>query len=257
MRNIALTVAYEGTNYHGWQCQPGVVTVQEVLRQATGRVVDHPVTLYAGARTDAGVHAFGQVAGFHTEKHIPAYNLIKGVNSLLPRDVRVLSARDEAPDFHARYSAKSKTYVYTILNRPHNSPFYARYAWHIWYPIEVSAMERAARLIRGEHDFASFKKKDEPYESTVRRVLRAGVTRRGDLIFFVVEATGFLRYMVRNLVGTLVLVGSGKLSTAGFEEILRARDREKAGPTAPPQGLFLRRIRYEGEWVDEGVRGWE
>lgn len=257
MRNITLTVAYEGTNYHGWQCQPGVVTVQEVLQQGLGKVVDHPVKLYAGARTDAGVHACGQIVNFHTEKSIPPYNLVKGINSLLPQDVRIIAAQDVTPDFHARYSAKSKTYAYAILNRPHNSPFHARYAWHLWYDIDAGVMDQAAGLISGEQDFASFKKKDEPYESTVRRVLRSGVRRQGDMIYFVIEANGFLRYMVRNLMGTLVLVGSGKMTLQGFEEVLRARDREKAGPTAPPQGLFLRRIRYAGERVDEEMEGWD
>ena len=168
MRNIVITIAYDGTNYHGWQCQPNAVTVQEVLHKAVEKILDHPVKIYAGGRTDAGVHAMGQVANFFTEKKIELSNLTKGLNSILPRDIRVRDTHEGDQSFHARYSAKAKTYVYCILNAQYNSPFLDRYAWHIHYSLNAHAMDKAARLILGEHDFSSFKKKDEVYKSAVR-----------------------------------------------------------------------------------------
>jgi tRNA pseudouridine38-40 synthase len=244
MRNIVITIAYDGTNYHGWQCQPNAVTVQEVLHKAVEKILDHPVKIYAGGRTDAGVHAMGQVANFFTEKKIELSNLTKGLNSILPRDIRVRDTHEADQSFHARYSAKAKTYVYCILNAQYNSPFLDRYAWHIHYSLNDHAMNKAARLILGEHDFSSFKKKDEVYKSTVREIFRSGFRRKGDIIYFIIEARGFLRYMVRNLVGTLVLVGSQKITADEFSAILALKERESAGPTAPAKGLFLRRILY-------------
>jgi len=244
MRNIVLTLAYDGTHYHGWQCQPNALTIQEVLNKAVAKILDHPVTIYGGGRTDAGVHAMGQVVNFRTEKTIDLGSLARGLNSMLPRDIRVRGTREEEDSFHARYSAKAKTYVYCILNTPYNSPFLERYVWHIHYTLDVLAMDEAAKVIIGKHDFSAFKKKDEYYMNPVREVLRGGVKTKADLVYFVVEATGFLRYMVRNIVGTLVLVGSGRITVEDFTKILESREREKAGPTAPARGLFLRRIAY-------------
>jgi tRNA pseudouridine38-40 synthase len=244
MRNIVLTVAYDGTCYHGWQCQPNAVTVQEVFTKTVEKILDHPVKIHAGGRTDTGVHAMGQVINFHTEKTIAPRSLVKGLNSLLPRDIRVKDAREKEPSFHARYSAKSKTYAYCILNTPYNSPFLERYVWHIHNVLDVPAMDEAANLILGKHDFSSFKKKDEAYKSTIREIIRSGVKRKGDMIYFIVEAQGFLRYMVRNIMGTLVLVGSEKITVEEFLTILESKDRERAGPKAPAKGLFLRKIEY-------------
>ncbi len=244
MRNIVITIAYDGTHYHGWQCQPNALTVQEVLSNAIEKILNHRVKIYAGGRTDAGVHAMGQVANFFTEKRIEIDNLIKGLNSVLPRDIRVRSACEGDQSFHARYSAKAKTYVYCILNAPCNSPFLERYVWHIPHVLDVRSMDEAAKLILGEHDFSSFKKKDEAYKSTVREIVRSGFRHKGDIIYYIVEAQGFLRYMVRNLVGTFVLVGSGKITIEDFSTILDLKNREDAGPTAPAKGLFLRKIIY-------------
>jgi tRNA pseudouridine38-40 synthase len=244
MRNIAITIAYDGTNYHGWQCQPNAITVQEVLNKAVEKILDHPVKMNAGGRTDTGVHAMGQVANFFTEKRIELGSLIRGLNSILPRDIRVRAAREADQSFHARYSAKAKTYVYCILNTPYNSPFLEKYTWHIHYYLDIHAMDEAAKLILGEHDFSSFKKKDEVYKSAVREIVRSGFRQKGSIMYFIIEARGFLRYMVRNLMGTLVLVGSGKIATEEFSTILALKDRESAGPTAPAKGLFLRRIIY-------------
>jgi tRNA pseudouridine38-40 synthase len=244
MRNIALKVSYEGTNYHGWQCQPDLITVEQTLRGKIEKIVDHEIKTYAGARTDSGVHAFGQVVNFFTESAINLTGLVRGLNSQLPEDIRVRSAREVEENFHARYSAKSKVYFYMILNTPNNSPFYTRYVWHMPRDMDWRFMHSAIKSIIGEHDFSSFKKKDELYKSNVRKIINAGVRKKGDLIYIVVAGTGFLRYMVRNIVGTLALVGSNKLTGDDFKAILEVKDREKAGPTAPAKGLFLRRIRY-------------
>ncbi len=211
---------------------------------AVERILDHPVKIYSAGRTDAGVHAFGQIVNFITEKQIPLTNIQRGLNGLLPPDIRIKGASERDSSFHARYCAKSKTYIYSIHNAPCHSPFSVRYSWHVPYGIDTVSMNRAIRSIVGKHDFASFKKKNEPYKSCERTILKAGVRRKGPFVYVVIEATGFLRYMVRNIVGTLVLLGSGKITFEEFEGIIGARDRDRAGPTAPPQGLFLRKIKY-------------
>lgn len=244
IRNICLTVAYDGTNYHGWQRQPNAVTVEETLKAAIERILDHDVKIIGGARTDAGVHAMGQVINFVTTKALGHTSLCRGLNSMLPRDIRVRNSRDVDEKFHARYSAKSKLYVYCILSQMHNSPFLTRYVLHDPHRLDVAAMRRSAKILLGEHDFSSFKKKDELYPSPVREVKRIGVAARGSMIYVVIEATGFLRYMVRNIVGSLLLVGHNRIEERDFTEILESHDREKAGPTAPAHGLFLREIRY-------------
>ncbi|MGD0235488.1 MAG: tRNA pseudouridine(38-40) synthase TruA [Syntrophorhabdales bacterium] len=244
MRNISLALAYDGTNYHGWQRQPGIVTVEQKVREALQKILDHETKLYAGARTDSGVHAMDQVVNFVTEKGIGLQNLSRGLNSLLPPDIRVMSARDADESFHARYSALSKTYVYCILNDLSNSPFLARYVLHWPYSLDVGAMKEAVNCIIGEHDFSAFKKKDELYKNPVREVKKARVTKRAEMIYIVLEATGFMRYMVRIIAGTLILVGQGKINCSGFKEILESRERERAGQTLPPHGLFLKKITY-------------
>jgi tRNA pseudouridine38-40 synthase len=243
-RNICLVLEYDGTSYHGWQYQPNAVTLQEIVQRNIEKILNHPIIIYAAGRTDAGVHAFGQVINFFTTKAIKVTDLSRGLNSLLPADIRVKDARDVDESFHARYSAKSKSYIYCILNTRYHSPFHVRYSWHIPYAIDTRFMNECIKEIIGVHDFSSFKKKNEMYKKHEREVLRAGVRRRGDFIYILIEATGFLRYMVRNIVGTLVLAGEGKISKEDFIAIFQSRDRASAGPTAPPQGLFLRRIRY-------------
>lgn len=245
MRNIALVIAYDGTGYHGWQCQPNAVTVEETLRERAAKILNHPVKLRAAARTDSGVHAFGQVVNIRTGSGIELNGLMRGLNSLLPPDIRVMSGMEVPEDFDARYSARSKTYIYCILNQRFNSPFLTRYALHLPYDLDTELMRRALMHVRGEHDFSAFKKKGETYKSTVRRVTRTGVMRKGEMIYVVLEATGFLRYMVRNIVGTLILVGQGKMGGEDFLSVLESGQRETAGPTAPAHGLFLRRVRYE------------
>jgi tRNA pseudouridine38-40 synthase len=244
VRNISLALAYDGTNYHGWQRQPGVVTVEQRVREALQKILDHETKIYAGARTDSGVHAMDQVVNFVTEKDIGLQNLSRGLNSLLPSDIRVMSARDADESFHARYSALSKTYVYCILNDLSNSPFLIRYVLHWPYSLDVGAMKEAVKWIVGEHDFSAFKKKDEFYKNPVREVRKARVTKKGEMIYIILEATGFMRYMVRIIAGTLILAGQGKIKSGDVKEILESRERERAGQTLPGHGLFLKKITY-------------
>jgi tRNA pseudouridine38-40 synthase len=244
MRNISLVLAYDGTNYHGWQRQPGVVTVEQKVREALQKILDHETKIYAGARTDAGVHAMDQTINFVTEKGIALQNLSRGLNSLLPPDIRVMGARDVDDSFHARYSARGKTYVYCILNELSNSPFLIRYVLHWPHSLDIGAMKEAVEWIIGEHDFSAFKKKDEFYKNPVREIKRARVTRRAGMIYIILEGTGFLRYMVRTIAGTLILAGQGKINSGELKEILESRERERAGQTLPAHGLFLKKIIY-------------
>jgi tRNA pseudouridine38-40 synthase len=244
MRNISLIVSYDGTNYHGWQCQPDLITIQQALQERIETIINHRIKLFAGARTDSGVHANGQTVNFFTNSAIELKGLVRGLNSLLPQDIRIRDAHEVDDDFHSRYSARSKVYTYSILNSVYSSPFYSRYVWHIPYALNVPIMHRTIKLITGIHDFSAFKKKDTLYQNPVREILQAVVKKRGNFIYVVIEGSGFLRYMVRNIVGTLVLVGSGKIIENDFRTIFESKDREKAGPTAPAKGLFLRRIKY-------------
>ena len=237
-------LAYDGTNYHGWQRQPGVVTVEQEVREALQKILDHEVKIYAGARTDSGVHAMDQVINFVTEKGIGLQNLSRGLNSILPHDIRVMGARDVDDSFHARYSARGKTYVYCILNQLTNSPFLIRYVLHWPHSLDIGAMKEAVNWIVGEHDFSAFKKKDEFYKNPVREIKRARVIKRAGMIYVILEATGFLRYMVRTIAGTLILAGQGKINPDDIKEILASKERERAGQTLPPHGLFLKKITY-------------
>ncbi|MCX7856866.1 MAG: tRNA pseudouridine(38-40) synthase TruA [Deltaproteobacteria bacterium] len=241
-----MVVAYDGTDYHGWQIQPGVKTVESVLKEAIEKVVDHPVRLVAAARTDAGVHAVGQVINFRTETKIPPENILKGVNTFLPYDIRVTNCLEVDPTFNARKFAKSKTYVYVILNSKTISPFFFRYTWHVPYQLDVGFMNTLAGYLVGRKDFSTFKKKGELYRKTEREIIRARVKRRGEFVYFIFEGTGFMRYMVRNIVGTLFLGGTKKITEEDFIKILESGDRDMAGPTAPARGLFLKKISYDG-----------
>ena len=253
MRNIRLTISYDGTDFHGWQRQPRAPTVQETLETRIARITCAAVTLYGSGRTDAGVHAAGQVANFTTECSIPCSGLIKALNDILPVSIRVRAADEVPADFHARHSAKAKTYRYRILQGPICPPFLARYIYHHPYPLDTRQMARAARLLEGEHDFTSFagsdparKEKEGLEGSNVRKVFysRIVVRKKLQMIVYEVRGSGFLHHMVRNIVGTLLEVGSGKLSPDDIPAIIRARDRSQAGATARANGLWLVRVEY-------------
>ena len=244
MRNIKLVLAYDGTDFSGWQRQPGRRTVQQELEEALGRLTGVEPATTASGRTDAGVHALGQVVHFYTASRHPPGTFIKALNAMLPRDVRVLEACEVPQAFHATVDARSKRYRYVIDNGPVADPFRLRYAHHVHPRLDAEAMDRAARHLAGRHDFHSFETHWPNRSSSVRTIFDIGVARAGDVVTFEVEADGFLYNMVRSIAGTLLYVGLGKWAESRVAAVLAAEDRAEAGPTAPPQGLFLVRVRY-------------
>lgn len=244
-RNIRLLLEYDGSRYHGWQRQPGDLTIQEVLEEALQRLTGEPVKLIGSGRTDAGVHALGQVANFRTHSTIPLKAFHAGLNSMLPYDIAVLEARVVPLEFHARKSALSKTYEYRILNRPSRSPLHHHYGWWLAPKLDLEAMAVAAALLPGEHDFSAFRASGSGNRNPVRRIFSAGwQTHPGGWLRFAVTGNGFLRGMVRSLVGTIVEVGKGKAAPELLAELLQSGERRLAGPTAPGQGLYLVQVAY-------------
>lgn len=244
MRTIRLTLEYDGSDYHGWQLQPGVPTVQGTVEEAVKKLSGEEVRLRAAGRTDAGVHALGQVASFETRLALPADKIRSALNAFLPKDIAVLEAEEAPPSFHPQYSAKEKTYKYLILNRPLPSPLWRRYCWHVRTSLELEAMQEAASCFIGSHDFTAFSSSGDEVHSSVRTVRESRIEREGELLTFWVTADGFLRYMVRTMVGTLVLVGRGKLPPGQMAALLSSGDRGRAGPVAPARGLYLVRVCY-------------
>ena len=244
MRNLKLILAYDGTDFSGWQRQPDRRTVQQELEEALGRLTGVEPATTASGRTDAGVHALGQVVHFYTASRHPPETFVKALNAMLLRDVRVLDAREVPQAFHATVDARSKRYRYVIDNAPVADPFRLRYAYHVHPRLDAPAMDRAAQLLAGRHDFHSFETHWPNRTSSVRTIFDIAVTRAGDLITFEVEADGFLYNMVRSIMGTLLYVGLGKWPGSRVAAALAAEDRAQAGPTAPPQGLFLVQVRY-------------
>ena len=265
MRNLKLILSYDGSDFAGWQVQPDAATVQGALASAIGRVTGEKVLPQGSGRTDAGVHALAQVATFATESSVPTANFVKALNDLLPASVRVLEAEEAAADFHARHSARAKTYRYRIYRAAICPPFLARYVWHYPYPLDEAATLRAAAQVEGEHDFTSFAAVD-PERSTgvpqafadgenvrgreltpvsnLRRIFSSNWRRQGDEFVYTVKGSGFLHHMVRNLVGTFILVGKGTLEAKDVPRILQARNRSAAGATAPAGGLYLVGVEY-------------
>lgn len=244
MRNIKMTVAYEGTAYAGFQRQVNAISIQSVLEDCLHRLLGEKTTLVGAGRTDAGVHALGQVVNFRTGARIPAARFVPAMNSLLPRDIAVLDAAEVGPEFHARLSARSKTYAYRIW-RPVVRPVFERdRAYHFPRRLNMTALEAATGLLVGKKDFAAFRAAGSKIGSTIRTVLQAGWEERGEILTFTVTADGFLYHMVRNMVGTLLQVGLEKQRPEWIEELLRRGDRALAGPTVPPGGLFLIRVEY-------------
>ena len=245
MRNIKLVIEYDGTNYHGWQVQPHVVTVQQVIEEKIEIMTRQRTPLIGSGRTDSGVHALGQVANFRTTANIPVEGFLKGLNSLLPTDIAIQSAQEVGLQFHAQYGARRKTYRYVILRRESPSALFRHYSWRLRGALNLPAMEEATRCLLGKQDFTSFQGAEPDTEDPVREVFRAEWAEGGPgFLHFTIEAGGFLKHMVRNIVGTLAEVGKGKISPERFPQILAARDRRQAGITAPPQGLFLVEVKY-------------
>jgi tRNA pseudouridine38-40 synthase len=244
--NFKLIIEYDGTAYHGWQRQKDASTVQETIEAALETMTGGLVKVIGSGRTDAGVHALNQVANFSIDTRLTADVFQKGLNSLLPPDIVVKACQGVDESFHARYDAWSKVYDYDILNRPIPAALFRHYAWHVRKILDLNAMRVAMVCLEGEHDFSAFEASGSPRSHAVRKVMDVNWTAKnaeGDLVF-TIEADGFLRCMVRNIVGTLVDVGLGKMSPEEFQDILTSRDRKQAGITAPAHGLFLRKVKY-------------
>ena len=253
MRNVVLKIAYDGTNYHGFQRQsPPTLAIQNILENKLQKIFGHKIELAAAGRTDAGVHALGQVINFFTNGSIPVKKIPLAASSLLPNDIVVLDAWEADSNFSARHSAKSKIYTYRILTGAVSNPFINRYAWHIRYPLDVEAMKAALSLLVGRHDFSSFRASGGAPMSPIRTMFNAELRMQNEeyglmqneelLILF--HANGFLYHMARNIVGSLVAVGRGKYSVDDVKRIFESHDRNKAAPTAPPQGLCLYKVFY-------------
>ncbi|MBW2017530.1 MAG: tRNA pseudouridine(38-40) synthase TruA [Deltaproteobacteria bacterium] len=245
-KNIRIVVAYDGSRYHGWQRQPRALSIQAVLEEAIHRITREPSTLIASGRTDAGVHALHQVCHFFTRSSISPESIRRGLNSLTPEDIHIKEAGYAPLNFHAQYSARSKTYEYRILNRPDPDPFLRFYVWHIPVRLDLREMERCLELIRGVNDFSAFRSSGGSPGDPIRNMIRAELhPPRGGIISLVFEANGFLRHMVRNIVGTLVDAGKGRIDRKEFKRIMASRDRRQAGIKAPPQGLYLKMVHYD------------
>jgi tRNA pseudouridine38-40 synthase len=246
MRRIKLTLAYDGTDFHGWQVQPGLDTVQGVLETVFAEIEGSAVHVAGSGRTDAGVHALSQTAAVSLNNPIPLDNLRRAVNRLLPPAIRVKTAEAAAADFHPRHHAVSKTYEYRIFRGEVCPPIEWRYVHHYPYPLDTERMTALARLIEGRHDFAAFAASDDrELDSTVRTIFSSTVRSSGDQLVYQVSGSGFLKQMVRNIVGTLLEGGKGNLDADGLRAFLKPGAR-RAGPTAPAKGLFLMGVDYEG-----------
>ena len=245
MRNIKLLIEYDGANYLGWQVQAKGLTIQGILEDKLALLTGEKVHLFGSGRTDAGAHALGQVASFKTQNPMDVRTIQKALNSLLPSDIAIKEVGEVGEDFSARKSAKSKVYEYRILNGPIRSVFNREYAWYIPQRLDLREMKKATQILIGEHDYSSFRSVGTPTKTAIRRVFRAEWRKgREGVLRLEIEANGFLKQMVRAIVGTLVEVGKGKIAVDEFRKILESKDRSLAGPTAPAHGLLLKEVKY-------------
>lgn len=247
MKNYKLLIAYDGTPFHGWQVQNNAESIQELIQKALTLILREPTKIIGSGRTDSGVHALGQVAHFHTEIDFMPFRVLGSLNGLLPPEIRILALDEVSPTFHAQHSAIGKIYRYHISLNPVLSPFIRGRCWHIPYNVSLQEMIRASRKLLGTHDFTSFA--NEAHEGSaakdpVRTIQRIDFLENNGELSIEFEGDGFLYKMVRNIVGTLVEVGSGKIQAEEIEEILAKKDRKAAGASAPPQGLFLVKVHY-------------
>lgn len=245
MRNLLLTLRYDGSNYHGWQIQQNAVTVQQVFQEALAKVLGECPDVKGCSRTDSFVHALEFCVSFKTGHTIPCGRLVGALNHFLPDDIAAVSCREVPPEFHARYSCAGKEYVYRIWNCRTPDPFLRGRVLHYWYPLDLEKLNRAAACFPGKHDFTSFCAVDAREPGNMERTVTEAIwSRRGDMVEFTVAADGFLYHMVRIMVGTMLRVAQGKLQPEEISRILLECDRSAAGPTAPPQGLFLKQVFY-------------
>jgi len=244
MRNILLKIEYDGTNYAGWQYQKNAKSIQETIEAALKRIINRKARLISSGRTDAGVHALSQFANLKTDSEIPLFNLQRALNSVLPRDIVIKELKEVPLKFHSRFDAKSKIYRYTIINGPSPSAITRNFTAHIPYKLNLALIKKEARILVGKHDFKSFQAADRMERSSVRTIKKIKIKKSGDTIKIDVEADGFLYNMVRNIVGTLIDIGRGRLPAGSMACILKARDRRLAGETAPARGLCLMEVKY-------------
>ena len=244
MRNLLITISYDGSAYHGWQVQKNAVTVQQVFQKAVEKLFCEKTDIKGCSRTDSGVHAKMYCVSLKTQKNIPCENIITGLNTYLPKDIAVTGCIEVADDFHARYSVKSKEYVYRIYNSQIRNPFLKNYALHYRYPIDAQYLNEEAQAFLGSHDFSGFCSAKSDVEDTVRTVYSFSVTRNGDEVIFCVEADVFLYNMVRIMVGTLLFVNEGKIKQGELADVIKSKDRKRAGKTAPAHGLYLNNVKY-------------
>lgn len=247
MKNIRLILEYEGTNYHGWQSQPGsgLPTIQDVLEQALIRLTGGSIETISSGRTDAGVHALGQVVNFQSDYRIPETAWAPAINHFLPKDIRVLSSQEVSDDFHARFSAKGKIYSYRILNRREPSALYRNYSWHVNMRLNLKKMRLAAACLVGKHDFSAFRSSGCGAKTPVRTLKTLSIKKKGEFVEILLEADAFLMHMARNIVGTLVEVGLNQRPMDDVKKILRSCERKKAGRSAPSCGLCLMKVFYQ------------
>lgn len=243
MKRVMLKVAYDGTNYHGWQLQPNVITIESVLNKALSELFKEDIKIIGASRTDTGVHALGNIAVFDTSARMPAEKISYALNQRLPEDIRIQSSTEVAQDFHPRHQNSKKTYEYKILNCEFPMPVHRLYAYFTYVKLDVEKMRQAASYLVGEHDFKSFCSANTVTETTVRTIYDISVEKSGDMISIRVTGSGFLYNMVRIIAGTLIEAGRGNIEPKDIEDILKALDRAKAGPTAPACGLTL--VQYE------------
>lgn len=243
MKRVMLTVAYDGTNYHGWQLQRNAVTIESMLNETLSMLLNEDIRVIGASRTDTGVHALGNIAVFDTGARMPAEKISHALNQRLPEDIRIQASKEVPPDFHPRRRNSRKTYEYKILNREFPVPLYRLYSYFTHVPLDIGLMKEAAGYLAGEHDFKSFCSVNTTAETTVRTIYDIGVEKTGDMVVISITGSGFLYNMVRIIAGTLMEAGKGKLAPEKMTEILDARDRTKAGPTAPACGLTL--VKYE------------
>ena len=243
MRNILILIEYDGTNYNGWQRQPNAASVQEEIEKAIYKITKKQTDIYGSGRTDAKVHALGQVANFHTDSTIPTEKFAVALNTNLPDDIVILNSIEVPEEFHSRYSAKVKTYRYRVLNTPVRRPIERNYAYHVREDLDLDIIKTMAKLLIGEHDFKAFSSSGSSVKTTIRTIYDIKITKENDIIEFEFTGNGFLYNMVRIIVGTLIELGK-KSTRYDIQKALMTGDRGFAGPTAPPQGLFLKKVSY-------------
>jgi tRNA pseudouridine38-40 synthase len=244
MRNVKLTISYDGTDYSGWQFQKNGRSIQETIGKALRSILGEKVSLTASGRTDAGVHAEAQVVNFRTHSKIPLKNIRMALNSRLPKDIVICRAQAAAPRFNAQHDARSKLYRYTIANADFVSPFVRRFAARCFYSLDIAAMRKGGRCLEGRHDFSAFRAADGGERDPFRKIMRIRIEKRGSLVYIYMEADGFLYNMARTIVGTLIEAGRGKIAPEDIRKMLRRKKRRFCGPTAPAKGLCLVKVRY-------------